>query len=268
MHLELKPRVRLATRRRRARVVGAVIACLVAVGGVFGASFLSYHERFVINDINVVGTQALSAAAVESAFGSQVNDGVRHFFARSNIFFYPYSELQQKLLEQFPLMQAVSFSRASMLSQAITISVHEREPKYLWCSSTCYFMDAQGFIFAPATNPGGFLIFRGGLVNGEDPLGQTFMRGRLEKLATIVEELKSSGFPAEGASVENEQDISIPLSSGYYVKTTITAMPDELSKNLNLAISSDRLVGKLEQLEYVDLRFGNRVYYKLHGEEL
>ena len=37
-------------------------------------------------------------------------------------------------------------------------------------------------------------------------------------------------------------------------------------KNLQLVLSSGPLKGKDSELEYVDLRFNNRVYYKLKGE--
>jgi hypothetical protein len=36
---------------------------------------------------------------------------------------------------------------------------------------------------------------------------------------------------------------------------------------LELVLSSDALQGKEGQLEYIDLRFGDRVYYKLRGQE-
>ncbi len=261
MPLELKPRVRLATRRRRARLVGAALAFVAAVGVVFGASALSYHDRFAIQDINVVGTQALSASVVESAFGERVNDGIRHFFSRTNIFLYPYSEMQQALLKEFPLIQAVSFSRSSLLSQALTITVYEREPKYLWCSNVCYFMDAHGFVFAPATNPSGFLTFRGGLAPGE-PIGQIFMRGRLDSLASLVEDTRRAGFSVTELIVENETDITLALADGYTVKTTFTTSAQDLAKNLTLVLSSDALKEKMHNVDYVDIRFGNRVYYK------
>ena len=37
-------------------------------------------------------------------------------------------------------------------------------------------------------------------------------------------------------------------------------------RNLQLVLSSNPLNGKASDLQYIDLRFGNRVYYKLKGE--
>jgi cell division septal protein FtsQ len=262
-----QPKERLATRRKRAKIYGAIAALFVTGSLVWGASALSYHERFVIQDINVVGAQALSASAVESSFGLHVNDGVRHFFSRANVFLYPYSELQQTLLQEFPLMKAVSFSRDSLLSQAITIVIAEREPKYLWCTDTCYFMDAQGFIFAPAENPQGFMQFRGGLTPNKSPIGQTFLKGSLERLLIVIESVKGTGFTPVETTIDSERDISISVSEGFIIKTTLDAVPEALSKNLALVTSSGALSGKLNDVLYVDLRFGNRVYYKFENEE-
>ncbi len=267
MPLELKPRVRLATRRKRAQLIGVSFALVAALVLTFGASAFSYHEQFTINDINVVGTQALSAAAVESTFGSNINDGIHHFFSRGNIFLYPQTELREALLRDQPLLQTVSFERESPLSQTLTISVTEREPKYLWCSNECYFMDANGFIFMKATNPSGFLEFRGGLIAGQDPVGQIFMRGKLDVLVALVEGVMSSGFTPEETVVENEHDITIRLSDGFLIKTTLEQTAQDVNKNLSLILASGALSGQREKIEYVDLRFGNRVYYKLKGQD-
>lgn len=265
MPLELKPRVRLATRRKRARLVGVSFAVVAALALTFGASAFSYHEQFAINDINVVGTQALSAAAVESTFGSNINDGIRHFFSRTNIFLYPQTELREVLLRELPLLQTVSFERESPLSQTLTISVTEREPTYLWCSIECYFMDAHGFIFMKASNPSGFLEFRGGLIAHEKPIGQIFMRGKLNTLTSLIDGLKTRGVTTTSVAVENEHDLSLRLANGLLVKVVNDATAEQLSRNLSLVLSSEALHGRA--VEYVDLRYGNRVYYKFDSEE-
>ena len=41
--------------------------------------------------------------------------------------------------------------------------------------------------------------------------------------------------------------------------------PTILVKNLTLILDSDALRGKENLLEYIDLRFGNRMYYKFSG---
>lgn len=263
MPLELKPRVRLATRRKRARLIGVSLACLVTIGLTFCTSLLSYNDRFAIRDITVIGAQALSPAEVESKFGLQINDGIRHFLSRANIFVYPQKELREALLRELPLLKSVSFTRESLLSQAVIITITEREPAFLWCKDECYFMDSRGFIFMKAENPGSFLEFRGGLLPHVDPVGQQFMKGRLDNLVLLVGRLKAEGYPVRSTTVENERDISVRFENGLIVKLVLDADSTEISRNLSLILASEAFVNGYEGIEYVDLRFGNRVYYKL-----
>jgi len=63
-------------------------------------------------------------------------------------------------------------------------------------------------------------------------------------------------------SVENEQDFKVSLLQRFALRASFGADADTLVRNLQDVLSSDTLRGKENKIEYVDLRFGNRVYYK------
>ena len=75
--------------------------------------------------------------------------------------------------------------------------------------------------------------------------------------------------------MQNEQDFETRLSAlsgsektgGFAVRASFGNDGEAVVKNLQLVLSSDVLRGRESELEYVDLRFGNRVYYKLKGRE-
>lgn len=162
-------------------------------------------------------------------------------------------------------------------------------------SDQCYQMDAGGFIFALTGQAEALsvsassteYVFRGGLFGRSiatstpftatgvtNPIGKTFMQAHLPALVALLNGLGQAGFTPEGAEVENDTDFFIPLAptqgsgqaQGFTVKAAFGTSPDTLVKNLNLVLSSDALKDKREKLEYIDLRFGDRVYYKLKGE--
>ncbi len=56
------------------------------------------------------------------------------------------------------------------------------------------------------------------------------------------------------------------LGEGFLLKVSYGADAGTLVKNLQLVLQSDVLQGKRDKIEYIDLRFGNRVYYKLKGQ--
>ena len=100
----------------------------------------------------------------------------------------------------------------------------------------------------------------------KNPIGHSFVSAHLPGILALLDLFQQAGLHPWGATVENNEDFSIPLSEGYFIKATFGEDTDQLVRNLNLVLSSDVLRSKQNDLEYIDLRFGDRVYYKLKGE--
>lgn len=231
----------------------------------WGAGRLSYNERFVINHIVVQGVSAIDPRVVETTVEAGLNDGAYHLFSRSNMFLYPREQLAQKLMSELPRIKSVNMQRESLLAQAVTVFIAERGARHLWCDvEKCFFMDADGYIFSENSGPQELqYTFEGGLVSNESPIGQTFLRGRLSIMIDLLQRLESAGYVSSGATVENEKDFVVQLEKGFYLKVAFNSAAADVVRNLELILSSDGLNGKSDNLDYVDLRFGNRVYYQL-----
>jgi len=128
-------------------------------------------------------------------------------------------------------------------------------------------MDDGGFVFAEneATSSPHEYVFEGGVATSSRPIGQSFVPAHLPGILVLLQTLSQAGLPPTGASVDNEQDFSVPLQNGFYVKASFGEDAGLLVKNLQLVLSSDALQGKQAEIEYIDLRFGDKVYYKLKG---
>jgi cell division septal protein FtsQ len=237
---------------------------VISIMVVFGAGFLSYNERLVIADISVQGANSLRPETVKAAALSSLHDGKYHLFARSNIFLYPKSEIVDALKTELPRIKSVGISRESLLAQAVIVSLEERYPQYTWCEAErCFLMDEDGYIFAEANGEETAYTFRGGLIPTQAPIGQTFLRGHFKDVVELLSLLQGAGHAPVSVTVENEKDMSIFLQSGFYLKVAFASEASEVVKNLELILASDALRGNLDTLEYVDLRFGNRVYYQM-----
>ncbi len=257
----------LRARRRRVRALLALIVLLFIGATVWGTSFVSYLPRFSINSIAVLGAHDISPHLISDYVETILNDGSYHFLSRTNIFLYPRAAIEKDIIGYFPRIRSAHVSRASLLSTEVKIEVEERKSFALWCadSGQCYQMDEGGFIFSPA--PGAATstqyVFEGGVGTSTSPIGQTFIRAHLPGLLTLLRFLGQAGLIPRGAIVENDQDFSVPLTAGFTLRASFGEDASALTKNLQLILSSDPLKGRENQLEYVDLRFGNRVYYKL-----
>ena len=186
--------------------------------------------------------------------------------------------------ERFRRIKEVHVAPNSFLSNELTITVSERSSYARWCvpstleeEARCFAMDENGYVFAPLENQATSTfvtpyIFQGALATSTNsyatllPIGGMFAAGHFPALITLLQSLGQAGFGALVVTIENGQDIRIDLLQGYYIKASYGTNPGSLVKDFKLVLSSEVLKKDIEKLEYVDLRFGNKVYYKLIGE--
>lgn len=293
----------LRARKRRARILSAFLALLLLAGAAWDVSAASYMPRFSVQAIEVTGAQSDLQRSVHDYAWSLLYDGSHHYLSRANMFLYPQAVIERDIVANFPRIASAAISRDSLFSTTLDVSVVERQQFALWCAAssstaspftdasssaattgeTCYQMDAAGFIFAPAQGASASTqyMFQGGLGAAStsstssqetdmplnsSPIGQTFVPAHLPGIVALMTELGQAGFAPAGATILNDTDFSIPLAPGFYIKASFGEDPATLVSNLQLILSSQALQGEEDQLEYVDLRFGDRVYYKLKGQ--
>jgi hypothetical protein len=273
LELPAHRRSSLRTRRRKLKAFLAFVVLVAAAGFVYGLGAVTYLPKYSINRILVTGAENISPRLVQAFIESKLNDGEYHLLSRENIFLYPKSDITKGISVYFPRILEVKISRKALMAQAVNVIVIERQPFALWCEginnkqntteTKCFEMDNGGFIFASAaTSTYGRTVFTGGLATSSPPIGQTFLPQEFAGVLAFVSRLKEVGLVATGVSVENEKDFAVSLTSGFVVKASFGADAGTLVRNLKDVLSSDALRDKKDTIEYVDLRFGNRVYYK------
>lgn len=261
--LALRP-ARLKTRRRQKRIVTS-IACLLGAVGVVGAlGAVSHLQQLAVADISIAGAKLLPVELLATAVKDDLNTPGFHLFSRKNVLLYPKSKIESELSSDFPRIKEVSVARESLLAAALVVTVQERAPYATWCrGSSCYVFDSRGFIFAEKTEvPEKSYVFYGGLLPTAEPIGQTFLEGRLPEIIALLDSLGAAGYGANGFSVDSEKDFTIMLGSGQKLLASFDISSDQLLHNLTTTLEAEALKDKFETLEYIDLRFGNKVYYK------
>ena len=265
----------LRARRRRRNALIALAVLMLIAGAVYGASLLSYLPRYTIQSISIEGAREVPEELIRRYTEALLDDGSYTIFSRKNIFLYSRADIEKGIESFFPRIKSAHIVSRSMLGTDLHIVVEEREPYALWClveGGACYLMDKDGFIFSvmASSTPGERTtqyIFGGSISSSTNPIGQKFIPAHLPALLSLLEILGQAGFEPKGAAIDSEQDFFVPLREGFTLKASFGQDTNTLTKNLELVLSSDALRGKEKSIEYIDLRFGNRVYYKLKGEE-
>ena len=277
---EKPARKTLRTRRRRAKALALFFIFALCVGTAYALSYASYLPQFSNQRIQIEGTKDIRPALVRIYVESVVSNGMYPFFSRSNMFRYPREEIAYKLKEFFPRIEEVHVSRDSLFATAVRVVVEEREAYARWCRQAessfteevveeCFSMDKTGFLFAPVGGvPTVFsspYIFRGDLSGTSTPIGQTYLPGTFAGIVALLDRLGQAGLSPRSVIVD-ERDFSVALAEGFELRASFGTDVSSIMRNLELVLSSDTLAGKEDQIEYIDLRFGNRVYYKLKGD--
>lgn len=269
----------LRARRRRARALYLAVVLVALVGVVYGVSIASYLPQFSVQKVEIRGVEKIRESLAQAYVEALLYDGSYALLSHQNIFLYPRAEIERKVKKYFPRVQRAEISREALLATAITISIREREAFARWCdtaTTSCYVMDKMGFVFAPAStssvpikNPYTFYgqISSASSSSSANPVGKTYLPGVFGIVALLLERLGQAGFAAHTISTEGEHDVVIGLEHGFDLYASLDDGAETIVQNLKLVLSSETLRDKQAGLEYIDLRFGNRVYYKFEGEE-
>ncbi len=260
----------LRVRRRRVRFVIAGALLLVIVILVGAVRWLSFLPAFTIDAAEVVGHGEVSSEAVKERVGQVLNAETRNPFSRRNIFLYPRSAIEEEILREFPRIKSVRVSRPELFAHSLLIQIEERIPYAQWClgAAGCYVVDESGLAFAPYAasdkpHPTTPYILYGGAEDGSDLMGQRMIPDHFHGLVLLLESMGRAGYHPQSAHIAGN-DIHIVLED-FMVKVSFGQDVNALVKNLQLILTSEPLKGKQSEIEYIDLRFNNRVYYTLRG---
>ena len=145
----------------------------------------------------------------------------------------------------------------------------------------CYFMDENGYIFDEAAYFSGGVYFKfygkisedGDLSKRESsPAGSYFAKENFYKFVLFKKILENMGLKPVALYQEDNGDIKFflsrenSLSMGPEIILKVNSDFQKVAENLETALGTEPLQSnfknKYSSLLYIDLRFGNKVYYK------
>ena len=267
----------LRARRQKLRVVAILFFVALLGALIYGVSYISYLPRYTISAIDVTGATTVPAPMVSEYVQSQLFTGAHPFLSSANIFLYHRVGLQNEIVGYFPRIKSATITRDSLFSTTLHVAIVERESYARWCtdvinSTDCYQMDSDGYIFAQSPEATSTVtyttsyIFGGAISTSTSPITQSFESAHISGIVALLKKLTDAGYRPTGATVTNDQDFVVNLADGFAIKASFGEDSSTVVHNLQLVLGSTVLANKKDTIEYVDLRFGDRVYYKLKGE--
>lgn len=252
-------------RRRRARIfIISVVSVLLALSCLVG---LTYWPALQIKDVAVSGAQTLPPGTVEAFVRDRLAGEYWYVFSKSNIFLYPKQQIAADLVQTYPVLASADVHAADF--HTITVNLVEREPRALLCSqdNRCLFMDENGVAYtdAPIFSEPVYVSYYGSTTGNMLPK-QFLTPVEFQALSALVDAIaqKLQGEQAADIAVDGEKDVRMRFVSGFTLIFALSDHGGDVFERLGLALIAEPLAAhKLSDFEYLDLRFGDKLYYKL-----
>ena len=262
-------------RNRRFIKIGVLIFLLLLLVGL--VSYASHRKEVRITRVYLFDGVLLTEEEVEKKSLSFLEGSYLWLFPKNNTFFFPKDKLADYLKENFKRIDTISIKKKGLT--AISIYIKERKPYAVWCKGLpnktdeeieeCFFMDQNSTIFAPAPNFSGSAYFKYyGVVSGESPIGKEYIASttKFVDISDFVANVKSLSLKPLYIVEKGNDDFSLVLSGGGEIYFDTKESLYKTAQNLSALLKTEALVGLDKNnlpVEYIDLRFGNKLFYKL-----
>lgn len=238
-----------------------------------GLSYLSRSDTLRIDTIAAVGNDVTPSAELEAIARRHLDESYAYAFSKNNIFLYPKKEIEADMLEQFKRIVSVDIDTTGV--HTMTLHVTERVPYATWCSgnpegstdssvSACYFLDRGGYIFAKAPEFSGSVYVKYYGAIGGDPLGVQFLtQSSFKNVDAFAQGLTSLHIESLYVLATGDGEYEAHLPQGGKIIWSERAPAKDTLMNLNALLNQNNLISSTSTLDYIDLRFGNKLYFKL-----
>lgn len=260
-------------KRRRLSILLKILFLFLVVG----FFYFVRQPTFRVNSVVVTGNGLVDAGSVSSFVNEKIS-GYKYFLIPKNSFLFIKKEkLQNEILKNFPRIESVHLR----VNKVLTVVIVEPDFNNMYCNLDaisnkpidCVLMHKNGRAgsIAPVYTYAPFFTFYGNL--NEMKLGDIVMSPiEITRIMAIKDEINSYKMPVYGFVYGNEYDeIILDTGAEFLELPRIRILPGvestELGKTLGIAIKDVNvkkiLLKKIEELDYIDLRFNGQVVYKV-----
>lgn len=268
--LSLRSNALLERKRRRLRILLGILVLAPLILTATGA-YISRLPNLSIERVYVYGNVAVSTEDILSLIRVKLDGNYLYAFPRHNVLLYPKDDIASSILERFPRLATASIGFRDF--QSISIEVTERRSLGIWCGNSpeekgdCYFLDGEGLLFAKAPKFSGnvFLEYYGH-ISSSTPLRANFLsKEELQRTKYLLHELERLELVARSFYARGETTREIKFGSGGKVIFESTKDYGSMLRDLEALLQSEPFKGfdrNSFALDYIDLRLGNKVFYK------
>ncbi len=261
----------LKKRRKKTQKAFFVVLGILAALIFAGLMYLIWTPMLRVNEVTAKGPHAEEAKLI----ASRTLYGTHAFvLPRNSLFFIPEEDIRANILVEHPDIEAVSITAAGL--NTLEITTLPRAEAFVWCGASrdivtdgCYSANAEGLIFSKistetASTTEALKIY--GAIEGQETASpikaHIVYASRIPEALRFVKAMQSLGADIVSISFR-EDEADLRTSAG----TRITYVLGREQEAAGIAASVfPQLQLNDGSINYVDLRFSGKAYFKRTGE--
>lgn len=231
---------------------------------------LFFSEFLLVMQIQINGTAAVNEQALKERVEQNMQRKYLNFLKKENLILIDKTKIANDLLDNFKRIKSVEISKK--FPNTLVVSVQERDAMLIICAQNCFVIDEQGVPYMPA-DPQLDFIQANKFVTLVDDSNREIRIGEEVANPNFVQfALEAKKRLAEEANLETEDELHTPriISGDVKLKTKEgweIFLNQEIGMDKELEMLKVVLADKIDKnrksdLEYIDLRLDNKVYYK------
>ena len=244
----------LKSSNKKKGILYKILSIIALIGLLVFSYWFVYGNIWKINTIEIVNAKHTDIEALKTDIFNISNKKKYLIVPNNHILFLSGNKLEKHILETYPSVEEVEVTKTK--DKDIVITIKDRMAMGVWCDENCYFFDNEGILFKKSFSFTGAVFTRWEIASST-PLN-FYDKARCidacidRNFVTFLTQNK-----VMRVSMENE-DLKMYTEYGFYIK----ALNNASTTMKNMALFSGEYKGDWKALEYVDVRFGDKIFYK------
>ncbi|MBX4195422.1 FtsQ-type POTRA domain-containing protein [Candidatus Parcubacteria bacterium] len=247
----------------------ALYAILIAIF-IVGPVFTLRSKSLQIRSVSLEGNQVTKEDDIRRIVTESLDGKYLWIIPKSSSLLFQRSTIERGLLAALPRLASADASLSD--TKTLRVAVTERTPYALYCSdisnaenpAECFFLDETGYIFSEAPDfSGGVYMVYAADPPFDPPLRRRFLPDQsfknLDKFARDLVKLRLEPLVV----VRKHDEYDALLRSGPVLKWKSGQDLEHLALDLEAFLNESKMkAGDISKLQYLDLRFDNKVFYR------
>ena len=244
---------------------------------------IARQESIQIKQVYVAGVKTFPEQSLVTFVDEYLDGTTMKVIPRSSSLFFSKKKLERRIQSEFPIVDLVYVSFVNPYT--VNITIRERTPEAVWCFDevTCGFIDRTGILYgtAPRFSDGVYTLFS----SREQKEFSEFLGKRiiepelLYRFDTLFKKLQNENIVISRVEFLEYGDVAFIIDRLFYLYPeknvsiigTLTQDDGTFLRDVTTGLEHDVFQRQYRQqpkdLEYIDLRFPGKIFYKFKSAE-